>query len=178
MWWCCGKRGKDQPGCRFSKHESKDDEDEDEEKQDEKQKQKQLKYMKCMCCKQMGHTIELCHQDPNLKTKAVIESDFDRILKIKDFRHLFADTVITTTHFLKKCIKVPKVQIRALYDEPTVGVTVKEAKVLIDRQYKNVFKRGVMNFEDYNYDCYNKYILIDPNKISKTGSLDEPDFNF
>ena len=31
MWWCCGKRGKDQPGCRFSKHESKDDEDEDEE---------------------------------------------------------------------------------------------------------------------------------------------------
>lgn len=61
MWWCCGKRGKDQPGCRFSKHESKDDEDEDEEKQDEKQKQKQLKYMKCMCCKQMGHTIELCN---------------------------------------------------------------------------------------------------------------------
>lgn len=26
MWWCCGKRGKDQPGCKFMKHETKDDE--------------------------------------------------------------------------------------------------------------------------------------------------------
>jgi hypothetical protein len=25
MWWCCGKRGKDTPGCKFSKHETKDD---------------------------------------------------------------------------------------------------------------------------------------------------------
>lgn len=24
MWWCCGKRGKEQPGCKFSKHETKD----------------------------------------------------------------------------------------------------------------------------------------------------------
>jgi hypothetical protein len=27
MWWCCGKREKDQPGCKFGKHESKDDEE-------------------------------------------------------------------------------------------------------------------------------------------------------
>ena len=26
MWWCCGKNGKDQPGCKFSKHASKEDE--------------------------------------------------------------------------------------------------------------------------------------------------------
>lgn len=32
MWWCCGKRGKDQPGCRYSKHESKDDEIDEDEK--------------------------------------------------------------------------------------------------------------------------------------------------
>lgn len=25
MWWCCGKRGKDSAGCKFNKHESKDD---------------------------------------------------------------------------------------------------------------------------------------------------------
>ena len=29
MWWCCGKPGKDTPGCLYSKHESKDDEDDD-----------------------------------------------------------------------------------------------------------------------------------------------------
>jgi len=29
MWWCCGKTGKDMPGCKFRKHESKEDEDDD-----------------------------------------------------------------------------------------------------------------------------------------------------
>jgi hypothetical protein len=28
MWWCCGKRGKDQPGCKFMKHESRDENEE------------------------------------------------------------------------------------------------------------------------------------------------------
>lgn len=31
MWWCCGKTMKDAPGCKFSKHVSKEDEDEDVE---------------------------------------------------------------------------------------------------------------------------------------------------
>ena len=29
MWWCCGKTTKEAPGCKFSKHFSKEDEDED-----------------------------------------------------------------------------------------------------------------------------------------------------
>ena len=24
IWWCCGKKNKDDPGCKFSQHESKD----------------------------------------------------------------------------------------------------------------------------------------------------------
>jgi DNA repair exonuclease SbcCD ATPase subunit len=28
MYWCCGKPGRDAPGCRISKHESKDEEEE------------------------------------------------------------------------------------------------------------------------------------------------------
>ena len=30
IWWCCGKKGKQQPGCKKQKHEQKED-DEDEE---------------------------------------------------------------------------------------------------------------------------------------------------
>ena len=30
IWWCCGKEGENQLGCKFQKHECKDDEDEDE----------------------------------------------------------------------------------------------------------------------------------------------------
>ena len=36
--------------------------------------------------------------------------EMDRIQKLKDFRTLFADTAVTTTHFLKKCVRVPKVE--------------------------------------------------------------------
>jgi hypothetical protein len=32
MWWCCGKTWKDAPGCRFSKHLSRDEEDDEKDK--------------------------------------------------------------------------------------------------------------------------------------------------
>ena len=32
----------------------------------------------------------------------------ERVQKLKDYRVLFSDTSVTTTHFLKKCIKVRK----------------------------------------------------------------------
>ena len=47
MWWCCGKRGKDQPGCKFAKHECKDEDDEDDMNDNEKNKAKHMKYMRC-----------------------------------------------------------------------------------------------------------------------------------
>ena len=31
-------------------------------------------------------------------------------MRLKDFRKLFADTAVTTTHFLKKCNKVPRLK--------------------------------------------------------------------
>ena len=34
MWWCCGKKDREAPGCRYSKHASRglgDDSDEEEE---------------------------------------------------------------------------------------------------------------------------------------------------
>jgi len=70
MWWCCGKRGRDQPGCKFSKHEYKEDNDEEDDENDkEKNKQKQMKLMRCQCCKELGHSMENCERDPNIKTK-------------------------------------------------------------------------------------------------------------
>ena len=45
-----------------------------------------------------------------------------RLTKLKDVRKFFSDTVVTTTHFLKKCIKVPKVSLKDEYNKD--GVTV------------------------------------------------------
>lgn len=48
MWWCCGKMGKDCPGCKFSKHEEKEDEDdEDQQEAAEENKNMQLKNTRC-----------------------------------------------------------------------------------------------------------------------------------
>lgn len=44
-----------------------------------------------------------------MKTNLDPEEDIERIQRIKDFRKLFSDTMIMTTHFLKRCIKVPKI---------------------------------------------------------------------
>lgn len=55
-----------------------------------------------------------------------------------------------TTHFLKRCIKIPK---------PPKDKTITLPN--IEKVKHDPFKRGIMRFEDYNYNMYNKYILID-----------------
>lgn len=40
MWWCCGKQGKDQPGCKFAKHECKEDDEDEEDDDNDKEKNK------------------------------------------------------------------------------------------------------------------------------------------
>jgi len=54
----------------------------------------------------MGHMIDDCPRDPNYKTKANANEEVERIMKLKDYRKLFAETAVMTTHMLKKCIKV------------------------------------------------------------------------
>ena len=105
IWWCCGKERQDQPGCKYSSHQSKDEEDED--MADDANQQKPIKNIRCYCCKEVGHLIDACPRDPNIRSKHDTEADYMRIQQIKDYRKLNADTVVTTTHFLKKCILVP-----------------------------------------------------------------------
>ena len=145
IWWCCGKSSKDAIGCLVQKHMSKDEEDEDED--DKAQYQSKMK-LRCLCCKEIGHLIDRCPRDPNIRTKAEINSDYVRIQKIKDNRKLNADTVVLTTHLLKKCVQVPV--FHATEQEETA-------------YQGHPFKRGAMKFDDYNYHIYNPYILVENN---------------
>ena len=116
---------------------------------------------RCLCCKELGHTIDQCPRDPNIRTRVDTEDEFDRVVRIKDYRKLNADTVVTTTHFLKKCIVVPNKQSdgeeKAIQDHP--------------------FKRGSMKFDDFNYQVYNPYILVEDhdNKTNKGPGADNAD---
>ena len=150
MWWCCGKFGKDQLGCRYSAHESKDDEEDEENPDAGDGDIKNDKYVRCTCCKEIGHSIDDCTRDPNIKTGLKAEQEFERIQRMKDFRKLFADSIVQTTQMLKKSIKVP-----VKYDEDDN---------LVEVHAYTPFMRGVMEFDDYNYTLHNPFVLIEDPK--------------
>lgn len=52
-----------------------------------------------------------------MKTNRDPEEDMERISRIKDFRKLFSDTMILTTHFFKRCVKVPKLKQKVIFEE-------------------------------------------------------------
>ena len=81
---------------------------------------------------------------------------------MKDCKKLFADTAVTTTLLLKKCVRVPKLELKN--DLSPDGLTWNEYNRETARQFTKPFQRGAMSFDDYNYDQFNKYILIDPNR--------------
>lgn len=76
IWWCCGKEGKDQPGCKYSKHESKEEEDDED---DITKNEKMITKIRCYCCKEIGHLITDCPRDPNIRSNVEAEEDFERI---------------------------------------------------------------------------------------------------
>lgn len=155
MWWCCGKRGKEQPGCKFSKHETKDiEEDEFKDSQtQEQEKMRALRNMRCKCCKEIGHKTENCARDPNFLTNNDVEKDHDRIRKIKGYKKLHADTLVQTTHFIKKSVMVP-------CEGDDEGNLVEQST-----NRKHPFMRGIMTFDDYNYNQFNEYVLIEEPKL-------------
>ena len=105
MWWCCGKKGIDQPGCRFDKHTDGGDNDEEETEMD---KNKNLELKRCMCCREFGHQIDQCMSDPNFLTKwDDVDFDMERINKIKHFKKYHANSMVNTVQFLKKSVMIP-----------------------------------------------------------------------
>ena len=81
---------------------------------------------------------------------------------MKDCKKLFADTAVVTTLLLKKCVKVPKLEMKN--DAQPEGLPYLEYMKETSRQMVKPFQRGAMQFDDYNYDQFNKYILVDPNR--------------
>ena len=79
MWWCCGKKGQDAPGCKFSRHEERKDDEEDEDIG--KDKNDLLSRVRCFCCKELGHEAEQCTRDPNIRTRENVEAEFERIAR-------------------------------------------------------------------------------------------------
>lgn len=86
---------------------------------------------------------------------------------------------IMTTQLLKTCVIVPKIannDIRPVDldpSDPDYGHKlniVKSNQAMKHRQNTSLFQRGIMNFEDYNYDLFNKHILVDSSHIFQPDS--------
>ena len=88
MWWCCRKKGLDAAGCQFSRHEERKDDEEDDDPFEKKRRREAFRE-RCHSCKEMGHSIEKCPRDPNIRTRELVDNEMRRIAKQKDFRKLF-----------------------------------------------------------------------------------------
>ena len=75
-YWCCGKQGKDAPGCIISKHMSK------EETTGTAVVEASSITKFCIGCKKHGHCMSECPKDPNIKTKADIQDEISRLKKL------------------------------------------------------------------------------------------------
>lgn len=107
VWWCCGKTDKEHPGCKFGKHTCKDDEHDPMEEDQELQDNVSKKLQRCWCCKQLGHRLDSCPHDPNIRTGLDCSEDEIRLLNASNFRKMHVDSIVSTTHLLKKAVMIP-----------------------------------------------------------------------
>lgn len=119
-----------------------------------------MKNVVCKCCKEVGHRTDKCLNDPNYHTTFGslhnLELQQKRINKIHSKKRFYADTLVQTTHFLKKCAIIPP---QRPQNDDEEGET-KNYQMSKSQIYKHPFKRGALSFEDYNYDLHNPYVMI------------------
>ena len=79
----------------------------------------------------------------------MLSAEDNRILSIGGSKkHFHGESVVHTTHFLKKL---------AIQSEDDVKLTKAGTPVL---KRVHAFNRGVLNFEDFNYEVFNPHILV------------------
>ena len=134
MWWCCGKTSKDAPGCRFAKHECKDDEDEDKAADPDHPNANKQRKQKCQCCKGVGHKAAECDKDPNFRGGYDVQAEHKRIMYRKEDRG------------------------------EGMGHGVEVTGRLVERlskkgAMKDLVGEDIMVFDDYNYKLLNEHIF-------------------
>ena len=140
MWWCCGKTSKDAPGCKFSKHETKDEEEEEKEDEGGYAKNRRIK---CICCKEVGHLARDCKREPNIRTDMSPEEELERIDQFKEFKRLNGDTFVFTQKLFENILVAKE----------------REGSTNRGEVKSDPFqKKGAMEFDDYNYIGLNQMI--------------------
>ncbi|CAI2381308.1 unnamed protein product [Moneuplotes crassus] len=82
MWWCCGRKNKEDPGCTVNFHINKDFSKAETDKEITENRKLRLKNHKCECCKKIGHEPNMCSDDPNYRTPLPIKEEYKRVEKI------------------------------------------------------------------------------------------------
>ena len=107
MYWCCGSKHQDEPGCKFSKHINKDAEK--EEDQSDEDESDQLKKQLCICCKKLGHKEENCPMDPNFRDKKRdVETEMMRIQVADSDLFIVKKQMESTLNFMKELVSTKK----------------------------------------------------------------------
>lgn len=101
MWWCCGGRGLNAPGCKYQKHTTKEDHGSKGDMDDGNIH----RQIKCMCCKEFGHMAGECPRDPNYRSQFNIVDEDVRVEHKKDAKKLHQDSQVLTLKMLSELSK-------------------------------------------------------------------------
>ena len=93
-----------------------------------------LKKVRWRWWKEIGHSLKDCPQDPNIRTNHSIIEEYIRVEGLKDVvvKKYATDIMRKTEKFFKSAILI---------------------------RDKSPFRRGIMYFDDYNYQYLNKAVL-------------------
>ena len=152
MWWCCGKLGKDSPGCKYSKHISREDEDLTEDIQDsDKNASKKTKCIVIIellqTCMKVGHKTENCPKEPNIRYGYDGRKEYERIKNINKCKNQIKNTF----GVLKKLL---------------IMATNNDIK------YGSILSMKTLMFEDFNYTQF-KQTLINKTDVEVNDDTNE-----
>eukprot|EP00347_Sterkiella_histriomuscorum_P018688 403344555 len=151
MWWCCGRKSKEAPGCKFNKHINKDDEEQETQDQRESHHQEQVR---CYCCKQLGHSGLDCDKDPNFKTlqgeelQNQVTVDENRLQKI--------ETDVTNKKrlsYLEDFRKYIGILIKQQQEELENATMTNRKQTITAGSH---IQKRLLEFDDYNYTQINR----------------------
>eukprot|EP00347_Sterkiella_histriomuscorum_P006658 403351927 len=161
IWWCCGKISQKAPGCKYQKHQSKEEAEEMEER---RAVGKIFKKVKCISCKQSGHTEDECPKDPNIKTNTKNYAyELQRIEKLKSQEdHKIKNNILSTMNKLVMETLNPTHKDQQNYnhgeeDESDMEEFLSDddsSSVDFKLSKQHPFNKGVLDFDDFNYQNF------------------------
>jgi hypothetical protein len=141
MYWCCGREGRDAPGCRTSKHESRDEEEEKLAQGKDEGDKLQLASVQCsvfamQSCRDYGHKAGDCPKDPNFRSRFDLAEELNRVEVIMRTKKRGTETGFSTGQNVAELLLQKRSQL--LFHHPNIPTSPDDPDLLSSSEEDSV----------------------------------------